>query len=401
MRSTPRNPSVRLEATQATRPWPHAGSVRARSASRPWPMLLGLLIGILCASWSATPAHAGQVQDFVRVRGLEGDLLVGMGLVVGLDGTGDSLKDSMIAGQPYAQLLKTLGNVSSSPRDLQKLKVVAVVLVTVDIPYGGSRIGDRIDAKISTLGTAKSIKGGRLVSTYMLPDVVPADRDDWVAYAIAEGGSIEVADDNPTNGVLRSGARLVRDIIKNPFDGDRVTLVLEPRYQGFPAATAIAAAINDENSLAGDTHVASVIDHQTILIRIPENALDRRNEFLAQILGYSMSADALRLRGKIIIDKRRKVITVDESVQFRPSAVSADGLRITAITPPPTPTPESPVATSTAWTSVATDEKDRKTNKLRDLLDALKQLEVGFDTQVAIIESLERQGALTGELVIQ
>jgi flagellar P-ring protein FlgI len=366
-----------------------------------WRAILASAFGIFCAAFCAGSACAGTVQDFVRVQGLEGDVLVGMGLVVGLDGTGDSMKDSMIAGQPYAQLVKTLGNVGSSPRDLQKIKTIAVVLVSIEIPYGGARLGDRIDAKVSTLGTAKSLKGGRLVSTYMLPDVVPADRSLWTPYAIAEGGPIDVAADNMTNGVIRGGARLVRDIIKNPFDGDSLTLVLEPRYQGFPAATAIAAAINDEISLAGDTGVAKVIDHQTIMIRVPERAREQRNEFLAQILSYSMSADALRLRGRIIVDRRRKVITVDESVQFRPSAVSADGLRITALTPPPTPTPESPIATTTAWTGVAIGEKDRGSPKLRDLLEALKQLDVGFDTQVAIIESLERQGALTGELVIQ
>lgn len=368
---------------------------------RTWLAVLAVFIGILCAGSVTAPAGAGQVQDFVRVRGLEGDTLVGMGLVVGLDGTGDSMKDSMIAGQPYAQLVKTLGNVGSMPRDLQKIKAVAVVLVTIRVPYGGARIGDTIDAKISTIGTAKSIKGGRLISTYLLPDVVPADRTDWIPFAIAEGGPIEVGSDNLTNGVVRKGARMVRDIIKNPFDGDSVTLVLEPRYQGFPAATAIAAAINDEISLAGDTGVASVLDQQTILVRIPARARSLRNEFLAEILGYSMSADALRLRGKIIIDKRRKVITVDEGVQFRPSAVSAEGLRITAITPPPTATPENPIATTTAWTGVATDEKDKVSPKLKSLLDALEQLDVGFDTQVAIIEALEDQGALTGELVIQ
>lgn len=368
---------------------------------RPVPALLALLVGILCAAGFNPCAMAGQIQDFVRVRGLEGDVLVGMGLVVGLDGSGDSMKDSMIAGQPYAQLVKTLGNVGSSAKDLQKIKSIAVVLVTVEVPYGGARIGDRLDAKVSTLGTAKSVKGGRLISTYMLPDVVPADRNDWVAYAMAEGGPIEVAADNQTNGVIRQGVRLVRDIVKNPFDGDTVTLVLEPRYQGFPAATAIAAAINDEISLAGDTGVASVIDHQTILIRVPERSRDQRIEFLAQILGYSMSADALRLRGKIIVDKRRKVITVDESVQIRPTAVSADGLRITAVTPPPVATTENPIATSTAWAALATGEKDKASPKLLDLLEALKQLDVGFETQVAIIESLDQQGALTGKLEIQ
>ena len=94
----------------------------------------------------------------------------------------------------------------------------------------------------------------------MLPDVVPADRSMWIPYATAEGGPVETFTDSQTNGVIRNGGRVVRDVIKNPYDGDRVTLVLEPRYQGFTAATAIAAAINDEVSVAGDTSVASLRD---------------------------------------------------------------------------------------------------------------------------------------------
>jgi flagellar P-ring protein precursor FlgI len=365
-------------------------------------LLLALLVGIPCAVL-ARSASAGTVQEFVRVRGLEGDVLVGMGLVVGLENTGDSMKDSTIAGQPYAQLLKTLGNIDATSRDFLKNKSVAIVMVTLEVPYGGSRIGDRMDVRVSTLGNAKSLKGGRLVSTYMLPDVVPADRSMWIPYAIAEGGPVDIGADSQTNGTIRRGGRVVRDIIKNPYDGDTVTLVLEPRYQSFTAAAAIAAAINDEESIGQEaaTGVASVIDHQSIQIRIPQSALATRTAYLAQVLSYPMSADALRLRGKVIIDRRRKVITADESVQIRPSAVSADGLRIVSITPAPEPTPENPLASTSAWTGVATDARDRASTKLKDLVETFRQLDVPFDTQVAIIESLEKQGALTGEVVPQ
>lgn len=369
-----------------------------------WSAISAVLVGIFCAGWPGASALAGQVQDFVRVRGLEGDVLVGMGLVIGLENTGDSMKDSTIAGQPYAQLLKTLGNIDASSRDFLKNKSVAIVMVTVEVPYGGSRIGDRMDVTVSVLGNAKSLKGGRLVSTYMLPDVVPADRSSWVPYAIAEGGPVEPTGGSLTNGVIRKGGRVVRDIIKNPYDGDTVTLLLEPRYQSFTAAAAIAAAINDEESIGdevGDTGVASVLDHQSIQIRIPKNAIGRRTEYLAQILSYPMSADALRLRGKVIIDMQRKVIIVDESVQVRPSAVSAEGLRIVSITPPPQPTPENPLAQTSQWTGVATDPRDRGSMKLRELVETLKQLDVPFETQVAIIERLQDSGALTAEVIRQ
>lgn len=347
----------------------------------------------------APSAGAGELQDFVRVRGLEGDTLVGLGLVVGLDGSGDSMKDVTIAGQPYAQLMRTLGNVNTTLRDTQKLKTVAIVYVTLEVPYGGARVGDKLDVRVSAVGNAKSLRGGRLVSTFMLTDVVPSDRAQWIPYAIAEGGPVEVNEPVGTVGSIQHGARVVRDILKNPFDGDSVTLILEPQYVGYPAAAAIASAINDELSLSGISDAARVEDTKTIRVRVPQSDRTNPNDFLGKLLTFSVPSDLLRLRSRIVIDARRKVMTVDESVEFRPTAVTADQLRITTITPPVTPTVDSPVAATTVWTGLGTGEQNKSSMRLKDLLETLKRLEVPFETQVAIVESLVRQGALKAEIV--
>ena len=102
----------------------------------------------------ATPARGGDLQEYVRLRGLEGDRLVGLGLVYGLAGTGDSMKDSTISSQPYAQLLKNLGNIAIDLRSAGKTRSIALVLVTVEIPRTGARTDDRLDVTIGTYGTA-------------------------------------------------------------------------------------------------------------------------------------------------------------------------------------------------------------------------------------------------------
>jgi flagellar P-ring protein precursor FlgI len=363
------------------------------------PSVVAALVAAVLASLVGTTARGdGQLQDFVRLRGHETDVLVGMGLVVGLDGTGDSMKDSTIAGQPYAQLVKTLGNIAATQRDLNKFKSVAVVMVRAEVPEGGARVGDRLNVRVSILGNAKSIKGGELVSTFLLPDVVPADRSTWIAHAIAEGGPIETGE-LETSGIVRNGARVVRDIVKNPFDGASVALVLKPEYVGIPTATAIAEEINQELVNQDFSGVAVVEDATTIRIRIPEGDPQAKpHQFISSLLTLSMSAAQLRLPGRIVIDKRNKVIAIDESVEFRAVAISVDTLRITTLTPPPQPTPDNPLIESTSWVGVATG-RNRDGEKLGELIEMLKQLDVPFESQVAVIENLKSIGAITAEIV--
>lgn len=367
--------------------------------SAPVPMLVA--IAAFCAFVAAVmPARGGELQEYARLRGLEGDRFVGIGLVYGLDQTGDSMKDSLIAAQPYAQLLANLGNIRADARSLAKTRSVALVMVSVEIPRTGARTDDRIDVRIGTLGTAESLKGGILLTSFLKSPVVPADRSQWLPYAVAEG-NVEVDPETATTGVVRAGARMVRDVVMSPFEGDSVALVLHPQYAGYPTAASIADLVNDELSLSGYSDAAKVEDAQTIRVRIPEEARSDANGFVARLMTFSVPGDLIRTPARVVIDTAKKVITVDERVEFRPAAVTAANLRITTITPPIEPTPDAPVSDTIAWAGISTAEKGRKSMKLRSLLDALIELDVDFDTQVAIIESLSRQGALKAEIVKQ
>jgi flagellar P-ring protein precursor FlgI len=373
------------------RPGGPRGLTGALSAS------VAILLALFAPAWNA-PAAAGELQEYVRLRGLEGDRLVGLGLVYGLDGTGDSMKDSTISAQPYAQLLKNLGNISMDLRSAGKTRSVALVLVTVEIPRTGARTDDRLDVTIGTYGTATSLAGGQLVTSFLKTPVQPADPADWTPFAVAEG-ELEVDPSTPTKARIRGGARMVQDIIMDPFEDDSIALVLLPQYAGYPTASSIADLVNDELSLSGHSGAARVEDAQTVRVRIPPEERDEPHRFVAQLLTYSVPSDLIRTPARVVIDRAAKVITVDERVEFRPAAVTAANLRITTITPAIEPSRDQPVSDTVAWAGVATGESQRQSMRLRALLDALIEVDVPFETQVAIIKALERQGALKAQVM--
>src|SRR5690606_4765565 len=128
---------------------------------------------------------ATSIQDLVRIKGHERNVLTGMGIVIGLNGTGDNSKDSLLAVRPYAELLKNLGNPVMSLDELIKADAYALVEVSMNIPPTGVREGDRLDVQVATLFNAKSLAGGRLiVSPLRLPR---PDVPDLEPLAFAEG----------------------------------------------------------------------------------------------------------------------------------------------------------------------------------------------------------------------
>lgn len=371
---------------------------RAVSARTVWIGFAVAIVFALVALLSANRAHAGELQEYCRLRGLEGDRFVGIGLVYGLNKTGDSLKDSPVTGQPFSQLLANLGNIRADYKSLAKMKSIALVIVTVEVPRNGARTDDRLDVTVGCIGTASSLKGGILLTSFLKSPVVPADRSQWVPYAVAEG-SIDIDPASPTRGTVRGGARMVRDVSMSPFDGNSVALILHPQYAGYPTAASIADLINEELALSGYSDAAKVEDSQTIRVRVPAETQQEANEFVARLLTFSVPGDLIRTPARIVIDTANKVITVDERVEFRPAAVTSADLRITTITPPVTPTAQQPVSETVAWTGVPGADPQNRSMRLKTLIDAFNELAVPFETQVSVIESLSKQGALKAEII--
>ena len=162
-----------------------------------------LTISSAVLALGASTATGTTIQDLVRIKGHEHNVLTGLGIVIGLDGTGDTAKRSLVAARPYAELLKNLGNAVTSLDELAKADAYAIVEVTMEIPPAGVREGDRLDVYVETLFNATSLRGGRLVvSPLRLP--LP-DSAALLPMAIARGAVV----------IGRSAARPYAELLKN------------------------------------------------------------------------------------------------------------------------------------------------------------------------------------------
>ena len=355
-----------------------------------------LAIGSALLALGAIPATGTTIQDLVRLKGLESNVLNGLGIVVGLDGTGDTARDSFVAARPYAALLKNLGNSVVSLEELAKADAYAIVAVTMDIPPAGVREGDRLDVYVDTLFNATSLAGGRLVvSPLRLP--LP-DSPTLVPMAIATGPVI-IEGINPRSGMVRDGGQMLTDIRTNPVTAvGTMGLVLKDHYAGYPVATTIAAAINDEFALDGYGQIAVVEDPKNIKVLLPAADRSYPASFIAMLMTIAIDPSLIQTEARIVINEKEGIILVTGNVEITPVGITHKGLSITSITPGPNP----PAGGSRRWTGLdTTGRQSRTATRLLDLLAALDQLMVPVDDQIAIIYELEKTGALHAEIVDQ
>lgn len=346
------------------------------------------------------PAFATNVQDLVRIKGLERNVLTGMGIVIQLNGTGDSSKDSFIAARPYAELLKNLGNPVLNLQELAKADAYAIVSVTMEIPPTGVREGDRLDVSVSTLFNAKSLAGGRLiVSPLRLPR---PDAPQLAPMAFAEG-PIVIEGTNQRGGIIRGGGQMLQDIRTNPVTrAGTMSLVLKDQYAGYPVATTIVSAINDEFVLDGYANIASVEDSKNIKILLPQADRENPAQFIATLMTIPIDPSLIQTEARIVINEKQGIILVTGNVQIGPVGITHKGLTITSVTPPPVPTQENPLVETTRWTGIdTTDKLSRNSTRLVELLDAFKQLSVPVADQIAIIHELKKTGALHAEIITE
>lgn len=357
------------------------------------------LAALLASALPAAPAEAGgTVKDICRLDGQGQFVIRGVGLVVGLAGTGDSGKELTVA-RPLAELLKNNGNAVALPSELDSSKAVALVSVTCVIPERGGKTGDNFDVIVSVLNSAKSLKGGQLYLTALLGPYRTSP-----AYALAEGpvdlepGGVE------TRGRVRGGARLIRDAT-GPEVGDTFDLVLDAPFAGWAASSQVALAINskaqpDALSNPGVAAVARSIDDRTVRVTIPEAERADKAGFIADVLSAEVALAQLELPAQVIYNQRTGAIVVTGDVEISPVAITHKDLTITTLTPPPTASAQSPLVSRDRWAGVRTGAKPAQSARLSDLLAALKQLDVSPADQIGILQMLHKTGKLQAKLVM-
>lgn len=352
------------------------------------------------AAWilAAAGAFASDVQSMVRVKGLEQNELNGMGIVVGLPGTGDQTKRTLHVARYLHELHRNNGLGVQSPVELQGSDSVAVVTVTCTIPGTGAREGDQLDAVVSVVGNAKSLKGGTLLQTFLrLTKDGPADA--WVS------GPIDIDPSSARRGTIRGGVQLLTDFRTSAFrDGSReVTLIINPEYAGYPVANMLADQITQQLQIgaSGGEGRAEVRSPNEVVLTISEWAWERRAATLNYVLTMPIDRSLLELPARVVINRRAGVIVLSGDVQISPAVISTRTLSITRIVPPPEPTPADPIFYTDQHVKVGTVDDGLPTTRARlaDLIEALDALKVDFETRVDVLYELHRIGKLHAQLV--
>ena len=365
-------------------------------------LILGLLLTTTLAT-ALTPraARAVRVADITRMAGARTNELTGMGLVIGLKGTGDG-GAYLPAIKPLAQLLGKFAD-PASVADLANANNVAVVMVTATTPRDGVRNGDHLDVRVMSTGAATSLRGGTL---YMAPLLGPTGKPYTpvdangnalapIPYALANG-PIDLEDATvPTSGVVKGGAVMEADLpAKYVDDKGRFWLVIDEPSASWAMASTIAKLVN-ETADTGEV-VAVAHDPKNVFVQVPLSERDRPDTFIAGVLRLTvpMVAGEARVR----INAKTGTIVAGADVEIGPVVISQRGLTVTTMSPPQRPSPGNPQRLLHG--SVPLDTTGTGGARLQDLADAFDQLKVPVEDRIYILKEMYSQGALHAKLIV-
>jgi flagellar P-ring protein precursor FlgI len=354
------------------------------------------------ALWWPATANAARIKEIASVQGVRSNPLVGYGLVVGLDGTGDQTTSTPFTAQSIAAMLQQMG-VTVPPGASMQLKNVAAVLVTAQLPPF-AQPGQTLDVNVSSLGNAKSLRGGTLIAT-------PLKGADGQVYALAQGNLIvggagasaagsKVQINHLSAGRVPEGATVERAVPTPLNQGEFIQLDLNAN--DFGTAREVARAINAKMGEG----IAQALDGRVIRVRMPASP-DARVAFMADIENLAIERAAPAAR--VVINARTGSIVVNQSVTLSACAVAHGNLSVTIST---TPLVSQPNPLSGGQT-VAREKADITINsapgsliqmpagtQLVDVVKALNSLGATPQDLLAILQAIKAAGALNAELEV-
>jgi len=350
---------------------------------------------ITCATLCAAPAHAGKsLRDVSRVKGQGASMIQGLGLVVGLNGTGDAGTELAMA-RPLAAALTNMGNPVSID-ELASTNSAALVLVTCSIPRDGAKVDDEYEVTVSVINSAQSLKGGILLMAPLTP------RPNSPVYAFANGRLTLPEEDNPTVAMIKRGAQIVREINTMPNIGGSFDLIIDSPFAGWGPAASIASEIDQNYRLSSDRlgdPLARVIDPRTIRVTVPTNERTNPGSFFGHVMETDISGALRKLPAQVICDTRAGIIVMTGDVEVSPIVITHKDLVITTLVDPQI----QPLESDSEFAAIQTDtgvDKDSTTAKLQDLISAFDQLDVPPIEQIHILELIHKAGKLHARLIV-
>ena len=364
-----------------------------------------LLVGALIAGPFARSAHAERLKELTKVQGVRDNQLIGYGLVVGLDGTGDQTTQTPFTVQSLQAMLSQLGvQLPPGSASTLQLKNVAAVMITATLP-AFTRSGQEIDLTVSSLGNAKSLRGGTLLMS-------PLKGVDGQVYAIGQGNVVvggvgasangsKVQVNHLSVGRIPGGGTVEREVTTIIGRGDYI--FLESNATDFDTTRQIAWAINSTIGMG----VANAVDGRVVRVVAPVEQ-DKRVEFLARL----ENVDVVRPRGlaKVILNARTGSVVMNQTVTIEPCAVAHGNLSVIITTEPVISQPN---ALSLGGTTVQAAKSNIEIREdkgglvtmpagvsLAEVVKALNSIGATPQDLLAILQAMKSAGVLRADLEI-
>lgn len=348
-----------------------------------------LALAVLFPSMAGVVEARTQLKNICRLKGQEENVLRGLGLVVGLNGTGESNDPATM--RAISQAMRIMGDGEVGGYDeLKKIKNVAMVMVTATIPATGSRRGDRVDCYVSAIN-GKSLAGGRLAFASLLGP----NTNDTRVYGLCEGQVVVDNPDQPMVGVVIGGCQLEAEVATPFFSEDGyITLILDRNHANFQTAALIAETINSQyrESLnysesapsQNDEDLCQAVNAANVRVRIPEVYRNDPVGFASDVLDIKLYEHEPESR--VVINPRAGSIVISGDVEIGTVVVSHKNVVVEAV----------PIESFAALDVAQTNDP-----KLKQLVDQLNALRVPTVDMIEIIRGIDGNGKLHGRLIIE
>ncbi|MFK8113905.1 MAG: flagellar basal body P-ring protein FlgI [Rubripirellula sp.] len=355
---------------------------------------LALTLLFVTAGASSLQAAGMKLGELCRLKGQETNTLHGLGLVVGLRGTGDS--GAAPTARALAQMMRSMGGAMSLDRvgqlnldDVADAKNVALVFVTATVPAAGAQPGDKLNVTVNAI-SAKSLVGG----TLMLTPLLGPQANNPTVYGLAQGQLNVSLDGSATSATIEGGGKMEATVNASFQKDGKITLVVDKDFASFDTAYRIEEEINNlteqtfteaDSGYVGRAR-AKAISQIHVEVAIPESYSENEIQFISFLLGITIPVQDHSTR--VVINEREGVVLIGKEVEIAPVLITHRNLRIEA--------------GGTGGFATLDDEKDLETTaKLKSLADALNALDVPTEDLISIIKTLKRKGDLYGEVIFQ
>ena len=370
--------------------------------------LSGIIFAITIQFFLVQIAPAARIKDIAKINGVRSNQLIGYGLVTGLSGTGDDMKNSLFTLQSINNMMMRNGiTLDATQISNIKIKNVAAVMVTADLPPF-AKPGSTIDVEVSSIGDAKSLAGGTLIMT-------PLKGIDHQVYAIAQGAltigafsfggkTAKVQKNHPTVGRIANGALIENTV---PFAiGESGIITYQLENADFTTADHMSKAINS----AFGPLTALPVDSGTVKITIPKEFQSKIVDFIAGIESLNVETDSI---ARVVVDERTGTIVMGKDVKLSTVAVSHGNLSLVIQETPatviqPNPLTNAPPVVIPPQTTTTTAEEGGQLTVLNmpkgvslgDIANALNSIGATPRDLIAIFQAIKASGAMQGELIV-